>query len=104
MMYDPSESESATEDFVETSASEQDAPLAHKETQAVNRSKLLVYLVLFLAASAAGTATYFFLTEGENSDFEVQVCSTELLAQATIGRFAAYSHLTLPVVLLDAVS
>jgi hypothetical protein len=48
--------------------------LAQKETTAVNRSKLLVYLVLALAATGVGYATYYFLSEGEQDDFEVQVC------------------------------
>jgi hypothetical protein len=49
--------------------------LARKETAAVNRSKLLVYLVLALAAGGVGYATHQFLSQEEQSDFESQVRS-----------------------------
>jgi uncharacterized protein HemX len=60
---------SAKEDSTSFSAT----PIAHQETRAVNRSKSLVYLVLLVAAAAAGTATYVFLSIEEQSDFESEV-------------------------------
>ena len=47
--------------------------LGRQETRAVNRSKLLVYLILFISAVAVGTATYIFVSKGEEQDFEVDV-------------------------------
>jgi len=46
------------------------APLTAQETKAVNRSKILVYLALLLAAGAVGALTYFFTSREEQQDFE----------------------------------
>jgi hypothetical protein len=55
--------------------------LATKETLIVNRAKLLVYLVLALAAAGVGYVTHYFLSEEEKGDFEVQVrCCIVVLA------------------------
>jgi hypothetical protein len=48
-------------------------PIGQHETKAVNRSKFIVYLVLFVAAAAASTATYFFMAIEEQDDFESEV-------------------------------
>jgi hypothetical protein len=48
--------------------------LARAETQAVRRSKRIVLLVILLAAIAIGTATYLFMRNEENDQFEAQVC------------------------------
>ena len=58
------------------SGSSGDAPLAQKETRAVNRSKLLVYFVLLLAATAMGTLTYVFVSNQQEKDFETDVSSS----------------------------
>lgn len=47
--------------------------LGRNETKNVNRSKILVYLVLLMAAIIVGFATYFFLAKGEEATFEQQV-------------------------------
>jgi hypothetical protein len=39
----------------------------------VNRSKLVVYLALLIAAAAMGTATYFYMAIEEQDDFESEV-------------------------------
>jgi hypothetical protein len=44
--------------------------LAKRETVAVNRSKLLVYLVLLVAAVAVGVGAYFYVKREETDDFE----------------------------------
>lgn len=46
-----------------------DNALAFIETQAVNRSKRLVYLVLLGAACAVGVATFFYASKEEKDDF-----------------------------------
>jgi hypothetical protein len=53
--------------------------LARSETKGVKRSKMVVLLVISLAASAVGTLTNFFLRGGETKNFETAVrssCST----------------------------
>jgi hypothetical protein len=47
--------------------------LARAETKAVNRSKIIVLLVIAIAATACGTATYFFTKSEEEDDFHSQV-------------------------------
>jgi hypothetical protein len=47
--------------------------LAREETNAVNRSKVLVLAVIAIAATACGTATYLFTTSGEKDDFSSAV-------------------------------
>ena len=47
--------------------------LAARETQFVKRSKIVMYVVLALAACGTGIATYFFLANQEDTDFVVYV-------------------------------
>ena len=47
--------------------------LTHYETKAVNRSKMLVYLALLLAAIGVGVTTYFLAHQAEVNDFETGV-------------------------------
>jgi hypothetical protein len=49
--------------------------LAAKETRQVNRSKILVYLVLLVSAVTVGYFTYYFLSQEEENNFETQVSS-----------------------------
>ena len=50
-----------------------DQVLAAKETALVNRSKIAVYLVVLLAASAMGVATYVFMEGEEKAWYEDEV-------------------------------
>lgn len=50
--------------------------LANSETRLVLRSKLIVYLVIAVAAAALGAATYFFIRNGETAEFEATVSGT----------------------------
>jgi hypothetical protein len=53
--------------------------LARSETRRVTRSKMVVLLVISLAASAFGILTYFFVQGEETNNFEAAVrssCST----------------------------
>ena len=61
------------EDSKNESVASEVKPIALGETQAVHRTKQLVYLVFFLAASSVCLATYFLLSKAEEGDFEVQV-------------------------------
>jgi hypothetical protein len=47
--------------------------LARAETNAVNRSKIVVLAVIAIAAAACGAATYFFTKSEEEDDFHTQV-------------------------------
>jgi hypothetical protein len=47
--------------------------IAKAETRAVNRSKVMVLLVIAIAAAACGTATYFFTSAEEKDNFHRQV-------------------------------
>jgi hypothetical protein len=51
---------------------EEDA-IARKESKHVAYSKVLVLIVLALAATAAGVVTFIFSTKAEQTDFETQV-------------------------------
>jgi uncharacterized protein HemX len=60
-------------------------PLAQQETIAVNRSKLLVYMALLLAA-ALGTVAYVYTSREEKKTFEsevrrVRICSCRILVE-----------------------
>ncbi|GKZ00827.1 hypothetical protein MPSEU_001034400 [Mayamaea pseudoterrestris] len=44
--------------------------LTHKETRAVNRSKVLVYVALLIAAIGVGVATYFISHQAQVDDYE----------------------------------
>eukprot|EP00977_Amphora_coffeiformis_P003944 scaffold792_cov163-Amphora_coffeaeformis.AAC.3 len=63
---------------------EEDGGLATNETKLVNRSKLLVYGVLILAAAAVSSVTYLFLAkeEEDNMKAEFAAYSREILKQA----------------------
>ena len=54
-------------------SSSESSTLARAETTAVNRSKMLVLLVLSVAAVGVGVATYIFATTTEQNDFKQQV-------------------------------
>ena len=54
-------------------------PLTKQETKQVNRSKILVYVALTLAAAAVGTLTWHFTTQEENNDFVREVRYENLL-------------------------
>jgi uncharacterized protein HemX len=73
MMEEASSENSTTEDRSTSHGSIVEAPLAAKETTMVNRSKMLVCLVLFLSAAAVGAATYRFTSKQQEDDFETQV-------------------------------
>ena len=47
--------------------------LDNKETKAVNRTKLLVYICLLFAGVAISLAAYFFAKNKEDSEFEAEV-------------------------------
>jgi len=47
--------------------------LAKQASTAVNRSKVLAYLVLLLAAATVGTVTYLFISDDEEDSFKNQV-------------------------------
>ena len=59
----------------EKSSSSSDEPFTHSETQAVKRSKLVVYLAIAVAAATAGTATYILTNNNETATFQRQVSS-----------------------------
>ena len=69
---DDSSSVESTTSLVEEGNSSNEA-LAKKETNAVARSKLLVYLALLVAASAVAFTIFYVMTQEENEDFESQV-------------------------------
>jgi uncharacterized protein HemX len=86
MVEESSDAEGMSDEhsLTETSAKETSTsssatpPMAQHETNAVNRSKILVYLVLLVAAAAAATATYFLLSIEEQNDFESEVSNVFL--------------------------
>ena len=49
--------------------------LAKKESQRVDRSKWVVFFIIALAAAVFGTCTYIVTRNGEQNDFESQVCA-----------------------------
>lgn len=53
--------------------------LAREESRMVLRSKMLVLLVIALAAAACGIATYFFTKASEEENFRLQVRYADLL-------------------------
>lgn len=62
----------------ETTTGEADEiPIAHHETLAVNRSKLVLYLSLTVLALTAGGVTFWFVQKGETSVFQHEVCFFE---------------------------
>jgi p-aminobenzoyl-glutamate transporter AbgT len=78
----PSVSESEPKSFSTTTdtnnpardqSTSSDETLAKQETKAVIRSKWVVLAVIFVAAVACATATYFFVKKEENQRFESQV-------------------------------
>jgi uncharacterized protein HemX len=52
-------------------------PLAEQETRAVNRSKLLIYMALILAA-ALGTTAYVYTSREEETVFESEVSQVRM--------------------------
>lgn len=51
-----------------------DLNVAQRETNAINCSKVFVALFLLVAAGAAGTVTYFIISDAERSEFKNEVC------------------------------
>jgi hypothetical protein len=47
--------------------------IARAETKAVNRTKIIVLVVIAIAATACGAATYLFTKSEEEDDFHSQV-------------------------------
>ena len=72
---------------------EQSEELAKNETRQVNRSKLLVYLALLLAAAGVGTAAYFFVYNQEKAEFEREVRILCTLLGFCIDWYLRSSHL-----------
>lgn len=64
---------SISEASSKASAASSESVIAQDETTAVNRSKCVVYLVLLITAAAMGTAAYFYVSKGEQKDFESEV-------------------------------
>ena len=65
--------DSATDDYNperKTDASIRHLDIALQEQKAVNRSKLVVALFLFLAACATATVTFLYVEQQERNDFE----------------------------------
>ena len=54
-------------------SSSESSTLARAETAAVNRTKMMVLGVLFMAAAGVGVATYLFATNTEQNDFKQAV-------------------------------
>lgn len=50
-----------------------DRSFTRQETKQVNRSKMLVYVALALAAAAVGALAYYFTTRGEEEQFQTEV-------------------------------
>jgi hypothetical protein len=57
----------------EGSTSSSQVKIGKAETTAVNRSKMVVYVCLIIFSLATSIATYFYVANEENSDFETAV-------------------------------
>ena len=57
-----------------TTGEAEEPPIAHHETLAVNRSKLVLYLSLMVLALTAGGVTFWFVQKGETDVFQHEVC------------------------------
>ena len=57
------------------SFSHDDVKLARKESKFVLCSKFMAYMVLFLCATGAGVAAFYFTRDQETADFESDVSS-----------------------------
>jgi uncharacterized protein HemX len=60
-----------------TATSSESSTLARDETTAVNRSKMLVLLILALAACGVSAGTYVFAQQAETKEFQGQVRQTQ---------------------------
>jgi t-SNARE complex subunit (syntaxin) len=90
-MEDSSESSASSEGgeevelFTQSSETEQEKKvqqvakpqLAEKETKAVNRSKIVVYLVIFVAAISVACIIYYVLRAAQKSNYEAKVGSLQ---------------------------
>lgn len=79
------------------SESTKEEPLTLRETVAVNRSKVLVYIAIVLAACAVGFLTYYFTSSEERADFQRSVSTVvvhEVLVRLGLHRDWA-SHISL---------
>lgn len=61
------------EDAAQLRREEKKHELAQKETRWVKRTKLFVFLVIFLAAVAVGTLVFVITRRDENEEFEKEV-------------------------------
>ena len=76
MITESSSSESlslSTPDELDHDPSSSSSVLGKKETRAVGRSKVLVYVALLIAAAAVGISTFFLLRKSEKDLFESEV-------------------------------
>jgi len=77
--HDGASSKSSAEYLTEKSATSEETPLsfeaqlARDENRMVQRSKCLVYFVLFIFATTLASLTYIFLNRQEESDYKSQV-------------------------------
>lgn len=67
---DPTTSNQSVKSATSNSSTE---PITRQETKAVNRSKILVYVALVLAAAAVGALTYVFMAREETATFHAEV-------------------------------
>ena len=68
-----SEEDPTTSNHTQSSSSNQEVELSRNETQAVKRGKLVVYLVLAIAAAAMGAVTYVLTYNDEKDDYQKDV-------------------------------
>jgi hypothetical protein len=67
---------------------EAEQPLAHRETIAVKRSKILVILALVVSAAVVATFAYLITAEEEESNFEGDVSWEQCMPQCSRPPFA----------------
>lgn len=68
-------SEDGTSGDVEASTSSSQVKIGKEETTAVNRSKAIVYVCLVIFSIATSLATFVYVANEENIDFETAVSS-----------------------------
>jgi hypothetical protein len=74
-----STSDASTDTGLGVSTGSTPAPcIVENETKAVNKSKILVYFSLLVAAAVMAASTYFFMSLGEQDDFQSEVRSSIL--------------------------
>lgn len=78
--------------------------VAHEETKMVNRSKLLVYLILVILAATVGTATYILSSGDEEDNFEVKVRFELLSCSVILGETLLPNLANISIVFLPALT